>query len=84
MTIAASRSIGDLAFPEVARRLRATSILLLPVGAHSYSEALEMAVAVYRTLGAVLQRHGLEGTLVGAGGFAAIGYRWAGTTRASR
>ena len=33
MTSAASRSIGDLAFPEVARRLRATSILLLPVGA---------------------------------------------------
>ena len=33
MTSAASRSIGDLAFPEVARRLRETSILLLPVGA---------------------------------------------------
>ena len=33
MSGAGSRSIGDLAFPEVAHRLRTTSILLLPVGA---------------------------------------------------
>src|SRR5438128_9270522 len=39
--------------------------LLLPIGARSFSEALEMAVAVYRTLGRVLQQHGYEGVLVG-------------------
>ncbi len=44
--------------------------LLLPVGARSYSEALEMTVAVYRALSAVLARHGFEGVLVGdEGGF---------------
>ena len=44
--------------------------LLLPVGADSYSEALEMAVDVYRYLGAVLAHHGFEGVLVGdEGGF---------------
>jgi enolase len=44
--------------------------LLLPVGARSYSEALEMTVAVYRALGEVLTRHGFEGVLVGdEGGF---------------
>jgi enolase len=44
--------------------------LLLPVGARSYSEALEMTVAVYRTLAAVLRENGFEGTLVGdEGGF---------------
>jgi enolase len=44
--------------------------LLLPVGARSYSEALEMAGDVYRALGAVLTRHGFEGVLVGdEGGF---------------
>ena len=44
--------------------------LLLPVGARSYSEALEMTVAVYRALAAVLTRHGFEGVLVGdEGGF---------------
>jgi enolase len=44
--------------------------LLLPVGARSYSEALEMAVAVYRALGEVLGEHGFEGVLVGdEGGF---------------
>jgi enolase len=44
--------------------------LLLPVGARSFSEALEMTVAVYRALGATLQRHGFEGVLVGdEGGF---------------
>jgi enolase len=39
--------------------------LLLPAGARSYSEALEMTVAVYRALGRVLTRHGFEGVLVG-------------------
>jgi enolase len=44
--------------------------LLLPLGARSYSEALQMTVAVYRALGAVLTRHGFEGVLVGdEGGF---------------
>ena len=44
--------------------------LLLPVGARTYSEALEMTVAVYRALGGVLTRHGFEGVLVGdEGGF---------------
>jgi enolase len=39
--------------------------LFLPVSARSYSEALEMTVAVYRVLGAVLRKHGFEGVLVG-------------------
>jgi enolase len=44
--------------------------LLLPVGARSYSEALEMTGNVYRALGAALARHGFEGVLVGdEGGF---------------
>src|SRR5262245_51092542 len=44
--------------------------LLLPVGARTYSEALEMTVAVYRALGRVLTAHGFEGVLVGdEGGF---------------
>jgi enolase len=44
--------------------------LLLPVGARSYSEALAMAVNVYRALSGVLIRHGFEGVLVGdEGGF---------------
>jgi enolase len=44
--------------------------LLLPIGARSYSEALEMTTDVYRSLGRTLTRMGLEGTLVGdEGGF---------------
>jgi enolase len=44
--------------------------LLLPVGARSFSEALEMTVAVYRALGVTLHGHGFEGVLVGdEGGF---------------
>jgi enolase len=44
--------------------------LLLPVGAHSFSEALEMAVNAYRALGTLLTEHGFEGVLVGdEGGF---------------
>lgn len=44
--------------------------LLLPIAARSYSEALQMTVAVYHALAAVLRKHGYEGTLVGdEGGF---------------
>src|SRR6185437_9886047 len=44
--------------------------LLMPIGARSYSESLEMTVAVYRALSRVLLRHGFEGVLVGdEGGF---------------
>jgi len=44
--------------------------LIMPVGAVSYREALGWIVAVYRSLGAVLSRHGYEATLVGdEGGF---------------
>jgi enolase len=44
--------------------------LLLPIGARSYSQALEMTVRVYRALAEVLTRHGFEGVLVGdEGGF---------------
>ena len=39
--------------------------LFMPIGARSYSESLEMTVAVYRALGRVLIRHGFEGVLVG-------------------
>lgn len=44
--------------------------LLLPVGARSYSEALQMTVAVYRALRKTLTERGFEGVLVGdEGGF---------------
>ncbi len=44
--------------------------LLLPIGARTYSEALEMSTAAYRSLSAVLTQHGFEGVLVGdEGGF---------------
>jgi enolase len=44
--------------------------LLLPMGATSYSEALEWSVRVYRALSRVLVRRGYEGHLVGdEGGF---------------
>ena len=44
--------------------------LFMPVGARTYSEALEMTVAVYRALGEVLTAAGFEGVLVGdEGGF---------------
>ncbi len=39
--------------------------LLIPVGASSYSQALEWIVTVYQTLGRVLRQAGYEGTLVG-------------------
>lgn len=44
--------------------------LLVPIGAHSFSEALMMTVKIYRSLSVVLLRHGFEGVLVGdEGGF---------------
>jgi len=39
--------------------------LFMPMGARSYSESLEMTVAVYRALSRILVRHGFEGVLVG-------------------
>jgi enolase len=39
--------------------------LFMPIGARSYSESLEMTVAVYRALSRILVRHGFEGVLVG-------------------
>ena len=40
-------------------------MLIIPVGAESYSHALEMTVAMYRAVGAVLAERGLESALVG-------------------
>jgi enolase len=40
-------------------------VLVIPVGASTYSEALEMIVAMYRAVGAVLKERGFESTLVG-------------------
>lgn len=40
-------------------------VLIIPVGAGSYSESLEKIVAMYRAVGAVLAEQGLESALVG-------------------
>ncbi len=40
-------------------------VLIIPAGAASYSEALEMTVALYRATGAVLKERGFEAALVG-------------------
>src|SRR5262249_31779448 len=40
-------------------------VLIIPVGAASYSEALEMTVALYRAAGAVLRERGFDSALVG-------------------
>jgi enolase len=40
-------------------------VLIIPVGAGSYSQALEMTVALYRAVGAVLRQRGFESALVG-------------------
>ncbi len=40
-------------------------VLTIPVAAQSYSEALEMTVALYRAVGAVLSKQGFEASLVG-------------------
>ncbi len=45
-------------------------VLIMPVGASSYSQALEMTVAMYRAVGRALRRSGFESALVGdEGGF---------------
>ncbi len=40
-------------------------VLIIPIGAVSYSEALEMSVALYRATGAVLKERGFASALVG-------------------
>jgi enolase len=40
-------------------------VLTIPVGAANYSDALEMTVALYRAVGAVLKERGFESDLVG-------------------
>ena len=40
-------------------------VLIIPVGAQSYSEALEMIVAMYRAVGTELKKRGFEAALVG-------------------
>jgi len=47
------------------RNLELQDFLLIPLSARSFSEALEMIVAVYRALGERLARMGFEGVLVG-------------------
>jgi enolase len=40
-------------------------VLIIPVGASSYGEALELSVALYRAVGTVLKQAGYESALVG-------------------
>jgi enolase len=40
-------------------------VLIMPVGAQRYADALEMTVAVYRAVGAILKNEGFESALVG-------------------
>ena len=47
------------------RNLDIQDVLIIPLGAESYSESLEMIVAMYRAVGAVLTERGLESALVG-------------------
>lgn len=47
------------------RQLEFQDFLILPVGAKSYSQALEWIVTVYRRLSQVLTKRGHEGVLVG-------------------
>jgi len=47
------------------RNLDIQDVLMIPVGAESYDRALEMIVAMYRAVGAVLAKRGLESVLVG-------------------
>jgi len=47
------------------RNLDIQDVLIIPVGATSYSQALEMSVAMYRAVGGVLAERGLESALVG-------------------
>ena len=47
------------------RNLDIQDVLIIPVGAASYSEALEMTVALYRAVGAVLAERASKSALVG-------------------
>ena len=47
------------------RNLDIQDILIIPLGAASYSDALEMCVGMYRAVGSVLRKRGLESVLVG-------------------
>jgi enolase len=47
------------------RNLDLQDYLILPIGAHSFRQALEWVVTVYHRLGEVLRAGGFEGTLVG-------------------
>jgi enolase len=47
------------------RNLDIQDVLIIPIGAASYSQALEMSVAMYRAVGGVLAERGLEAALVG-------------------
>lgn len=47
------------------RNLDIQDVLFFPIGAESYSEALETIVAMYRAVGAELAKLGAEATLVG-------------------
>ena len=47
------------------RNLDIQDVLIIPVAAASYSQALEMSVAMYRAVGGVLAERGLDSALVG-------------------
>jgi enolase len=47
------------------RNLDIQDVLIIPIGAQSFNEALEMSVAIYRAVGGVLAERGLESALVG-------------------
>jgi enolase len=47
------------------RNLDIQDVLIMPVGAANYSNALEMTVSMYRAVGAVLAERGLESALIG-------------------
>ena len=63
--------------------LHAHGVLLEALRAHYDERVLEWVPYLHRWLGGPSSEP-LERTLIGAGAFAAIGYRWAGTRRASR
>ncbi len=54
----------------VGRTLDFQDVLMIPIGARDFSEALGMVIAVYHALGAILQKHGHASHLVCShGGF---------------
>jgi hypothetical protein len=63
--------------------LHAHGVLLEALRAHYDERVLEWVPYLHRWLGGPSSEP-LERTLIGAGAFAAIGYRWVGTRRASR